>query len=173
MDLGQLQLWWSWVGAGQQGSGGFATFSSAFLQPYQAVFMFFQCFTQIRGGRSPRAMEGRARLCKEPCTACSGALPGAWRPMLSLHAPLHCGSSSTGALSWPIALCKNSREGQHHGRLLLFFFLIHFLPFITKIVLGPNAAPGKQSVWAACATEGWWSAAAPLAQSRSKERLNR
>lgn len=52
----------SWVGAAQQASSGSATFSSAFLQPYQATAMFFQCFAQIRGGRSPRVMEGRAGL---------------------------------------------------------------------------------------------------------------
>lgn len=51
----------SWVGAGQQANGGSATFSSAFLQPYQTAAMFFQCFAQIRGG-SPRVMEGRAGL---------------------------------------------------------------------------------------------------------------
>lgn len=28
-------------------------------------------------------MEGRAGVCKEPCAACSGAVPGAWRLMLS------------------------------------------------------------------------------------------
>lgn len=102
-NLALLKLGMSWVGAGQQASGGSATFSSAFLQSYQAAAMFFQCFAQIRGGRSPRVMEGRAGLYKKPFAAYSGALPGAQRLSLpfgkgSLHTALHCGSSCTGVL---------------------------------------------------------------------------
>lgn len=100
-------------------------------------------------------MEGRAGLCKEPCAACSGALPRAPRLKLSLpvgkgslHAPLRCGPVSTSALSCPTASHKGSGEGWHHGRLLLFFFFffkIHFYLFffITKISAGARYCPGQ------------------------------
>lgn len=73
-----------WVGGIQQGSNGSATLVLPFSSPTKPQLVFFQHFAQITGGRSPRAMEGRAGLCEELCAACSGALPNTWRLMLSL-----------------------------------------------------------------------------------------
>lgn len=70
------QLESSRVGAGEEAEG----LLPSPLQrsgPTQPPALFFQHFAQIRGGRSPRALKGRARLREEPRTACSGALPGA------------------------------------------------------------------------------------------------
>lgn len=88
MGLGLLQLWEKWKGAGWGASSKAAMALPPLVLPFSSSakprLMFFQHFAQIRRGRSPMAMEGRAGLCKEPCAACSGALPNTRRPMLYL-----------------------------------------------------------------------------------------
>lgn len=116
-SLGGQQLERSRVGASEEAEG----LLPSPLQrsgPTKPRQLFFQGFAQIRGGRSPRALKGRAGLCKEPRTACSGALPGA-RMEADACSAMGRVRRRSAACSW------DSRGGRQHRKLLQLFGLFY------------------------------------------------